>query len=77
MTNASVPFTSDGVSDACSFFSGSLGSYVNSWNNVAVNLNGVNITNTYVGSSNYPTQLDGGYYLYVESDVPWGHAEVR
>ncbi len=74
---AGVPHVVDGVKDSCYFFDGALGSYVNSWNAQSVNLNGENIANRYVASSQYPAPIDGGYYLYFKSTVPWGHIEAR
>jgi hypothetical protein len=75
--NGTSPFTADGVDDSCYFFSGSMGSYVNSWNTALVDINGNDFTNVYVASDQYPTQVDGGYYVYVKSTVNWGHLEVR
>ena len=76
MVSSSVPYSRDGVEDACYFFGGSAGSYVNSWNMTEVNLNGQDITNSWLGSSNYPAPVDGGYYLYVQGSFPWSHVEV-
>jgi|GEM_PF-3347737 len=74
---ASLPFTASGTQNACYFIDGALGSYINSWSNSAVNVNGTDITNTYVQSQNYPAQIDGGYYLYVDSSAPWSQVESR
>lgn len=72
-----TPFAKDGADNTCYFLSGSAGSYINSWNTEAVNLNGVDITNTWIGSGNYPAAVDGGYYLYVNSGFSWSHVEVN
>lgn len=71
----STPFSRDGVDDTCYFFY-TLGGNINSWNAGVVNLNGQNITNTYVPASSYPAPVDGGYYLYYRGDVPWSHVSV-
>ncbi len=77
VVSASVPFTVDGAADACYFFNGSLGSYINSWNTEAVNLNGADITNIYLAQENYPEPIQGGYYLYFDGNFPWSHVEVQ
>lgn len=74
---AGVPHVVDGAQDACYFFEGGMGSFINSWNAQSVNLNGESITNRYVASGTYPASIDGGYYLYFKSTVPWGHLEAR
>lgn len=77
VVNASVPFEVNGSGEACYFFSGDAGSHVNSWNASRVDINGADITNQWLGSSNYPGQVDGGYYVYSNSSSPWGHLEVK
>ncbi len=77
VVSASVPFVSEGPTNTCYFFGGSAGGYVNSWNMVGVNLNGLDISNRWIGSGSYPAAVDGGYYLYVRGDYPWSHVEVR
>jgi hypothetical protein len=72
-----VPFTHDGPDNTSYFFSGDLGNFVNSWNNIEVNVNGVDITNAYMGFWDYPAQVDGGYYLFNHGQYPWSHIEVR
>lgn len=74
--NESAPFTHNGADDTCYFFS-DLSDYINSWNSEEVNLNGVDITNTYLSSQNYPATIDGGYYLYFRSSYSWSHLEVK
>lgn len=76
VVNASVPLTVDGFNNKCYFFN-NLGSYINSWNSNQANINGVNITNIYMGSWDYPAKIDGGYYIYHRSTLPWGHIEVK
>jgi mannose/cellobiose epimerase-like protein (N-acyl-D-glucosamine 2-epimerase family) len=73
---ASYPFSVNGTGDTCYFFENA-GSYINSWNNQEVNINGTDITNVWMGSSNYPAALDGGYYIYYKGNFPWSHIEVK
>src|SRR5690606_17730529 len=75
--SASVPFSRDGVVDACYFLSGGAGSYLNSWNMEQVTLNGTDTTNLWLGSGSYPAPIDGGYYLYLRGAFPWSHVEVN
>ncbi len=77
VVNAAVPLTKDGADNVCYFFPGSLGSFVNSWNNEEVNVNGVDATNQWLGASDYPSPIDGGYYLYYRGAFPWSHLEVK
>lgn len=72
---ASAPFTSSGVGERCYFFD-SLGNSVNSHSMVEVNLNGQNITNRWLGSSSFPAERDGGYYLYVKGQRSWSWLQV-
>jgi hypothetical protein len=30
-----------------------------------------------MGSWGYPAEVDGGYYIYYHSTLPWGHLEVN
>jgi hypothetical protein len=76
VVTVSAPFTSNGSANTCYFFDGSAGSYVNSWNMTEVNLNGTDITNRWIGSFGYPSQVDGGYYLYINGAFPWSHVDV-
>ena len=73
----SAPFTKDGPGNTCYFFYGSAGNFINSWNDNEVNLNGVDITNIWIGKNNYPSMIDGGYYLFYDGDYPWSHVEVK
>jgi hypothetical protein len=75
VVNATVPTVVDGVNDTCYFFD-DLGSYINNWNNVQVDINSVDITNTYLGSGDYPSEVNGGYYIYQKGEYPWSHIEV-
>jgi hypothetical protein len=42
-----------------------------------VDLNGTDITSSYVSANNYPAQVDGGYYFYIKSEYPWSHFEAQ
>lgn len=76
LVSASVDFSKDGVDDVCYFFEG-LGDYVSSSNTAEVNLNGTDITNQWVGLSDYPGTIDGGYYLYYRAEYSWSHVESK
>jgi len=76
VVNASVQLVVNGTNNTCYFFN-SLGSYINSWNSAKVDINGVDITNAYMGSWSYPGEIDGGYFIYHRSTVAWGHLEVK
>lgn len=72
---ASVPFTHQGAVDRCYFFP-NLGYSVNNHSMVSANLNGVNITNQWVGNWSYPARRDGGYYLYLKGSRSWSWAQA-
>ncbi len=67
---ASVPFMHSGVVDTCYFFD-DLGYSVNNHSMVQVNLNGLNVTNQWIGYWSYPAERDGGYYLYMKGQKSW------
>jgi|GEM_PF-953589 len=72
----SAPFTFDGAGTFC-WQSSNLGGFINSWNTTSVTLNGVNVTNVWVGSGSYPAQIGGFWYVSYASSVAWGHFEAR
>ncbi len=71
-----APFTFDGAGTFC-WQSSNLGAYINSWNTASVTINGVNVTNLYMGSGSYPTQIGGYWYINYNSAVSWGHFEAK
>lgn len=75
-TTITTPFTKDGVGESC-WVATSLGSYVNSWNLAALQINGANLTNRWANLSGWPAAINGKYYIYYKSTLPWGHFEAR
>jgi len=71
-----APFTFDGAGTFC-WQSSNLGAFVNSWNTTSVTINGVNITNVWMGSGSYPAQIGGFWYISYNSSVAWGHFEAK
>jgi len=71
-----APFTYDGAGTFC-WQSSNLGSYINSWNTSSVTLNGVNVTNVYVGSGSYPAQIGGYWYVAYNGPYAWSHFEAK
>jgi hypothetical protein len=71
-----IPFTFDGAGIFC-WQASSLGGFINSWNTTSVSLNGVNVTNIWVGSGSYPAKINGFYYVSYNSAVAWGHFEAK
>jgi len=71
-----VPFTFDGAGTFC-WQASSLGSFINSWNATSITLNGVNVTNAWVGSASYPAKVNGFYYVAFSSSVSFAHFEAR
>src|SRR4029079_4891343 len=51
-----IPFTFDGAGTFC-WQASSLGSFINSWNTTSVTLNGVNVSNIWVGVGSYPAKI--------------------
>ena len=76
LTTSAVPLIADGVNDTC-YFLDTIGAYINNWNNIQVNINGIDITNGYMGFWSYPSKIDGGYYIYHRGSFPWSHLEAR
>jgi hypothetical protein len=70
-----VPFTFDGAGTLC-WQASSLGSFINSWNTNSVTLNGVNVTNMWVGSGSYPAKIGGFYYVNYNGGQ-FGHFETK
>ena len=71
-----APFTKDGAGVLC-WQSSNLGSYVNSWNLSSLTINGVNVTNLWVGSGSYPAQIGGYWYVVYNGPYAWSHFEAK
>ena len=71
-----IPFTFDGAGTFC-WQASSLGGFINSWNTTSVTVNGMNVTNIWVGSGSYPAKINGFYYVSYNSSVAWGHFEAK
>jgi beta-glucosidase len=71
-----APFVFDGAGSFC-WQSSNLGTFINSWNTTSVTLNGVNVTNIWVGAGSYPAQINGFWYVSYNSAVAWGHFEAK
>ena len=71
-----APFTKDGAGTFC-WQSSSLGSYINNWNMNSVTINGVNITNLYMGSASYPAKIGGFWYVTYNGSFAWSHFEAK
>ena len=71
-----APFTWDGAGVYC-WQSSNLGTYMNNWNNNSVSINGVNITNVYMGASSYPAKIGGFWYVSYNSSFAWSHFEAK
>lgn len=77
LKHASDPLTIDGRDDNCYFFHGDMGAYLWSDQMTEVNVNGQDFTNVYQYYGGYPSQVDGGYYLYLKSNSPFSMTEVN
>jgi hypothetical protein len=75
-TPISVPFSHNGTGTFC-WEAASLGSFINSWNLDVLEVNGVDLTNRWVHSSNLPPKINGKYYVFYKSSLPWGHFEAK
>nr|AQQ75128.1 GH11 Xylanase [uncultured bacterium]AWD75441.1 xylanase [uncultured bacterium] len=71
-----APFSYDGAGTLC-WQSTNLGSYINSWNTNSVTLNGVNVTNIWVGSGSYPAKINGYWYVSYNGSFAWSHFEAK
>lgn len=68
-----VPFVQNGEGEYCWVTSSGIG-YINSWNLEALEINGVDFTNTW--SNSLPEPIDGKYYIYYKGNYPWSHFEI-
>ncbi|WP_068473310.1 Ig-like domain-containing protein [Saccharicrinis aurantiacus] len=68
-----LPHKVDGEGEFCWQTSADL-SYINSWNTDIIEINGVDITNTYTNS--FPDKIDGLYNIYYKGSYDWSHIEV-
>lgn len=75
IVNATVPLTTYGTDEGCYFFE-ELGYSINSFGMTQVNLNGLSITNQWLGNWAYPQEIDGGYYLYVAPQFAWSQTQL-
>lgn len=78
-----APFTFDGAGTFC-WKSNNLGTYINSWNDSSVTINGVNFTNLYAftncasGSPCLPAKLSDGYwYVSYTGNFSYSHFEAK
>jgi len=71
----SAPFTQEGSGTFC-WQSNNMGGYINSWGLTTLNINGVDLTNVYLGSGSYPAQINGYWYVKYVSSAQWGHFEA-
>lgn len=75
-SSITAPFTWDGAGVYC-WQSSNLGSYTNNWNNNSVTINGVNITNVYMGAGSYPAKIGGFWYIAYNASFAWSHFEAK
>jgi hypothetical protein len=40
-------------------------------------VNGVNYTNTYVFTSQFPAKINGNWYIYYNGSYGWSHFELK
>jgi hypothetical protein len=71
-----IPFSFDGAGTFC-WQAANLGGFINSWNTNSVTLNGVNVTNVWVGSGSYPAKIGGFYYVAYNGSFAWSHFESK
>jgi hypothetical protein len=76
VTHVKTPYAANGPLNTCVFFTDPT-SYINSWVMDKVELNGVKVTNAWIGSSAYPATCNGGYYLRSVGNYPWSHVEAK
>jgi len=75
-STVTAPFTWDGAGVFC-WQIATVPSYINNWNNISVSINGTNFTNVYVATGGLPAKINGNYYISYNSNVAWGHLEIR
>ncbi|MBN2531963.1 MAG: cellulase family glycosylhydrolase [Spirochaetales bacterium] len=75
-TDISLDFAQNGSGEYCWTVS-CIGEYVNSWNLAVLEINGVDVTNTWVSATQLPARMDGVYYIYYKANYSWSHFEAR
>lgn len=72
----SAPFTFDGPGTFC-WKSNSLGAFIDSWNTTSIKINGIDVTNVWMGSSSYPAQINGFWYISYNGNLVGSHFEAK
>lgn len=73
-TPISLPYSQNGSGTYCWVTSDDI-SNMNSWNTSKVEVNGVDVTNQWVGT--LPDKIDGNYFIYYEATFEWSHLEIN
>jgi uncharacterized repeat protein (TIGR02543 family) len=73
-TPISLSYTFEGAGEYCWITSGDI-EYVNSWALDLLEINGIDLTNTW--SNQFPAKVDGYYYIHLISSVSWGHLDIE
>jgi len=74
-TAISPNFSQNGSGQYC--WQATSGTYINSWNLAKLEVNDTDYTNTFTFTSSFPAKIDGVWYIYYNSSVPWGHFELN
>jgi len=74
-TAISPNFSQNGSGQYC--WQATSGTYINSWNVAKLEVNDTDYTNKFVFTSSFPAKIDGVWYIYYNSSVPWGHFELN
>jgi hypothetical protein len=68
-----IPFKFDGAGECCWSTTQAM-AYVNSWNMVLVEINGVDYTNKW--SNSMPAAINGVWYIHYKGSFAWSHFEA-
>ncbi len=74
-TAISPNFSQNGSGQYC--WQATSGNYINSWNVAKLEVNDTDYTNKFVFTSSFPAKINGVWYIYYNSSVPWGHFELN
>jgi len=70
-----LPFSHDGVGEFCWSIEGDVG-FINSWDVDILEINGVDLSNSFVAGSDLPPKINDRYFVRFAGSLSWSHFEA-
>lgn len=70
-----LPFSHDGVGEFCWSIEGDVG-FINSWDVDVLEINGVDLSNSFVAGSDLPPKINDRYFVRFVGSLSWSHFEA-